>query len=196
VVSAPAIGVLAIQGDFGLHLDSLRRIGIEGRKVRLPGDLDGLDGLIIPGGESTTMAKLARDYGLTDEMRRAGEGGMAMFGTCAGAILLGRGDGEPERLGLVPVTVRRNAYGRQRESFERPIPLRIDGPGAPPREFTCVFIRAPKIDPPGDPSVEILGKDGDHPILLRRGRLLLATFHPELTDDPSIHRLFVSLVGA
>ena len=114
-----------------------------------------------------------------------------MFGTCAGAILLGRGEERPERLGLVPVTVRRNAYGRQRESFERPLPLHLEGTGKPPRDFTCVFIRAPKIDPVDAPGVDVLGRDGENPVLLRHRNFLLATFHPELTEDPAVHRMFL-----
>jgi 5'-phosphate synthase pdxT subunit len=190
------IGVLAIQGDYEMHLKALARAGARGRKVRLPRDLEGLCGLIIPGGESTTMVKLAKDYGLFEELRRAGGRGLPMFGTCAGAILLGRGDSYPERLGLVPVNVRRNAYGRQRESFERPVRLDISLPGngdAGGREFTCVFIRAPKIDPPEDPEVEVLARDGEDPILLRYRNFLLATFHPELTGGGGIHRMFLEM---
>jgi len=183
-----SIGVLALQGDFEMHLRALDRAGARGRKVRLPEDLQGLRGLVIPGGESTTMVKLARDYGLLQHLRRLGQEGLPMFGTCAGAILLGQGDSFPERLGLVPVTVRRNAYGRQRESFEKPIRLGIGG-----EEFTCIFIRAPKIDPPVPPEVQVLGTDGGDPILLRFRNFLLATFHPELTRDLRIHRLFLDL---
>jgi pyridoxal 5'-phosphate synthase pdxT subunit len=197
------IGVLAIQGDYEMHLKTLERAGAWGRKVRLPRDLEGLRGLILPGGESTTMVKLAKDYGLFEELRRAGARGLPMFGTCAGAILLGcasgvGGDSCPERLGLVPVTVRRNAYGRQRESFERPMDLHValpDRGGEGGRKFTCIFIRAPKIDPPQDPEVEVLARDGDDPILLRYRNFLLATFHPELTADGGIHRLFLEMCG-
>ncbi len=185
---APLIGVLAIQGDYEKHLLSLRRAGARGRKVRLPADLAGLSGLIIPGGESTTMVKLAKDYGLFEELRRAGAAGLPMFGTCAGAILLGRGDPYPERLGLVPVTVRRNAYGRQRESFEKEIALASLGP----EPLRCIFIRAPRVDPP-PPEVEVLGRDGEDVVLLRFRNFLLSTFHPELTEDVRTHRLFLEM---
>jgi len=185
------IGVLAFQGDFELHRKALERAGVEGRKVRLPADLSGLAGLIIPGGESTTMVRLAKVYGLFEELRRVGREGLPMFGTCAGAIILGRGDPNPERLGLVPVTVRRNAYGRQRESFERSIRLAALG-GEP---LNCIFIRAPKVDPP-PAEVEVLGRDGEDPILLRHRHYLLSTFHPELTDDLRIHRVFLGMCAA
>jgi pyridoxal 5'-phosphate synthase pdxT subunit len=184
------IGVLAIQGDYERHLQAVERAGARGRKVRLPADLAGLAGLIIPGGESTTMVKLAKDYGLFEALRSAGAGGLPMFGTCAGAILLGRGDEYPERLGLVPVTVRRNAYGRQRESFERP--LRLAPCGDEP--LVGIFIRAPRMDePPAE--VEVLGRDGADPVLLRWRHYLLATFHPELTEDLRVHRLFLGMCG-
>ena len=182
------IGVLALQGDFELHLRSLQRCGALGSKVRLGPDLDGLHGLIIPGGESTTMVRLLRVYGLFDTLRKAGEAGLPMFGTCAGAIVLGRGDANPERLGVAPVQVRRNAYGRQRESFEKPIHLSLGGD-----PFTCIFIRAPKIDPAVGLGVEVLGRDGEDPILVRCGKILLATFHPELTEDLRVHELFLQL---
>ena len=186
----PTIGVLAYQGDFERHFQALERAGAKVRKVRLREDLAGLDGLIIPGGESTTMVHLAKVYGLFDELRRAGEGGLPMFGTCAGAIILGRGNARPERLGLVPATVHRNAYGRQRESFDRRI--RLDRFGD---EFDCVFIRAPKIDPDLGPGVEVLGRDGNDPILIRYRNILMSTFHPELTEDLRIHQLFLGMCG-
>jgi 5'-phosphate synthase pdxT subunit len=182
------VGVLALQGDFPLHLEALRRLDVPAIKVRLPGELAGLSGLILPGGESTTMVKLAKDYGLFEALRSVGREGLPMFGTCAGAILLGRGDPYPERLGLVPVTVRRNAYGRQRESFEKRIDLRIGG-----EPHLCVFIRAPKFEPEKDPEVEVLGNDGTDPILIRYRNFLLSSFHPELTADLRIHQLFLGM---
>jgi 5'-phosphate synthase pdxT subunit len=182
------VGVLALQGDFPLHLEALRRLDVPAIKVRLPGELAGLSGLILPGGESTTMVKLAKDYGLFEALRSVGREGLPMFGTCAGAILLGRGDPYPERLGLVPVTVRRNAYGRQRESFEKRIDLRIGG-----EPHLCVFIRAPKFEPEKDPEVEVLGNDGTDPILIRYRNFLLSSFHPELTSDLRIHQLFLEM---
>lgn len=190
---APAtIGVLALQGDFALHFKSIERLCGSVRKVRLPADLAGLDGLILPGGESTTQVKLSKDYGLFDALREAGFRGLPMFGTCAGAILLGKGTEPPERLGIVPVEVRRNAYGRQIDSFEKPIAL--EGiPGGPVR---CVFIRAPKFDPNFPAEVKVLGRDGRDPILLRHGTCLLSAFHPELTDDLRVHRLFLEMCAS
>ena len=182
------IGVLALQGDFPLHLRTLERLNVTSRQVRLPADLAGLAGLILPGGESTTMVKLAKDYGLYPALAEAGRAGLPMFGTCAGAILLGRGDPYPERLGLVPVKVRRNAYGRQRESFEKLLPLGLGG-----EPHLCVFIRAPRFEPERDPELQILGKDGPDPILLRYRSFLMASFHPELTEDLRVHRLFLEM---
>lgn len=180
------VGVLALQGSFAPHLRMLLSMGVPCREVRRVADLDGVDRLIIPGGESTTMAKLARDYGLFDAIReRAGE--LAIFGTCAGAILIGEGPGIPERWGLAPVEIDRNAYGRQRESSARDIFLDPVGD-----LFHCVFIRAPRIRSTA-PGATVLGRDGDDPILVRHGRTLLATFHPELTGDPRIHRYFLEM---
>ncbi len=191
-MAPPTIGVLALQGDFALHFQSIERLGCSVRKVRLPADLAGLDGLILPGGESTTQVKLSKDYGLFDALRDAGRRGLAMFGTCAGAILLGKGAEPPERLVIVPVEVRRNAYGRQIDSFEKPIALEgiLGGP------MRCVFIRAPKFDPGFPAEVEVLGRDGQDPILLRHGKCLLSAFHPELTDDLRVHRLFLEMCAA
>lgn len=186
------VGVLALQGDFPLHLEALERAGARGKKVRLPGDLAGLAGLIIPGGESTTMVKLAKDYGLFQAIREAGQRGLPMLGTCAGAILLGQGDPHPERLGLVPVKVLRNAYGRQRESFEKMIPLELGEKGGEPHR--CVFIRAPRMQVAGE-GVQVLGKDGEDPVLVRFRNFLLASFHPELTADARVHRLFLAMCG-
>lgn len=189
------VGVLAYQGDFQLHQEALERLGARTRRVRLPGDLEGLQGLVIPGGESTTMEKLATKYGVFSELRRLGEEGMPMFGTCAGAILLGRGEPHPRRLELVPLTVHRNAYGRQRESFKKRIRLEMNG-----QELLCVFIRAPRIDATGisrmEPRVEILARDGEDPVLIRYRNFLIATFHPELTTDSRIHRLFLEMCEA
>ena len=189
--SEPVIGVLALQGSFPLHLACLRRCGVRGRRVREPGDLEGIRGLIIPGGESTTMENLARRCGLIEALREAGQAGMPIFGTCAGAILMGKGDERPERLELVDVEVRRNAYGRQVDSFSANLFLTpFDRP------FHGVFIRAPVITDPGaHRDGEVLGKHDGNPVLLRSGRMLLATFHPELTEDLRIHRLFLQICG-
>jgi 5'-phosphate synthase pdxT subunit len=174
------IGVLALQGAFREHALVLRRLGADVVEVRLPQDLVGLDGLVIPGGESTTMTRLARSYGL-DQAIRSFDG--AIFGTCAGMILLDR-----DRLGLIDLRVRRNAFGRQVASFEAD--LELAGEEEP---FRAVFIRAPWVDEAG-PEVEILASVDDHPVLARQGRVLVASFHPELTDDTRIHERFLELV--
>lgn len=176
----PKIGVLALQGAFREHARVLRSLGADVVEVRLPEQLDGLDGLVIPGGESTTMTRLARIYGLEEAIRRF-DG--AIFGTCAGMILLDR-----ERLGLIDLVVRRNAFGRQVASFEAD--LEIAGEREP---FRAVFIRAPWIEEAG-PDVEILAEVDDHPVLAREGRVLVASFHPELTDDTRVHERFLEMV--
>lgn len=185
------IGVLALQGSFLLHIASLERCGIKVRRVRKPEDLEGIAGLIIPGGESTTMENLAHRCGLFEALRDAGRGGLPIFGTCAGAILLGKGTERPDRLEIVDVEVRRNAYGRQVDSFSDDLLLTpFDSP------FHGVFIRAPIIETPcEDLDCEILGKHGGNPVLLRSGRSLLATFHPELTRDLRVHKLFLQICG-
>ena len=176
----PRIGVLAAQGAFREHAQTLRRLGAEVVEVRLPDQLDGLDGLVIPGGESTTIMHLAHLYGLDEAI--GGFGG-ALFGTCAGMIVLDR-----EHLGLADVEVDRNAYGRQVRSFEADVLLEGDE-----RPFRGVFIRAPRVRELG-PGVEVLGELDGEPVLVRDGRMLLATFHPELTDDSRIHERFLELV--
>ena len=175
------IGVLALQGAFREHAQILRRLGADVVEVRLPEDFDGLDGLVIPGGESTTMMHLARLYKV-DEAIRTYRG--AILGTCAGMILLDR-----EHLGIADLEVDRNAYGRQVKSFEADIELAGDGP-----PLHGVFIRAPRIREAG-PDVEVLGVLDGEPVLVRDGRLLLAAFHPELTDDSRVHELFLEIVG-
>jgi len=175
------IGVLAIQGDFREHAGVLRRLGADPVEVRKPEQLDGLDGLIVPGGESTAISLLIRD-GLEEGLRRF-QG--PVFGTCAGMILLGR-----DHLGLVDVAVRRNAYGRQVASFEADLDL--EGEAVPLRG---VFIRAPRVDVIG-PGVEVLAQRDGEPVLLRDGRFLVASFHPELTDDTRVHERFLDMVRA
>jgi pyridoxal 5'-phosphate synthase pdxT subunit len=174
------IGVLALQGAFREHAAMLRLLGVEATEVRLPEQLQGLDGLVIPGGESTTMLRLMGLYGL-DEAVRAFPA--PIFGTCAGMIVLDR-----ERLGLIDLVVERNAFGRQVASFEAP--LLIEGEDEP---FTAVFIRAPWVAEAG-PGVAILAEVDGHPVLAREGRVLVASFHPELTDDPRVHERFLELV--
>jgi pyridoxal 5'-phosphate synthase pdxT subunit len=174
------IGVLAVQGNFREHAAVLRRLGAEAVEVRKPEQLDGVDGLIIPGGESTAITRLIRLYGLAEAIRRfAGP----VFGTCAGMILLDR-----DHLDLVDLTVDRNAYGRQVHSFEADLDLA--GEDEPLRG---VFIRAPRVSEVG-PSVEVLAEHAGEPVLLRDGRFLVASFHPELTDDTRVHERFLDLV--
>ena len=174
------IGVLALQGAFREHAAALRKLGAEVVEVRLPEELDGLDGLVIPGGESTTIMRLAELYGLDDAIR-AYRG--AIFGTCAGMIVLDR-----EHLGLADLEVDRNAYGRQVRSFEADVQLADDE-----IPLRGVFIRAPRIRDVGR-EVEVLGELDGEPVLVRDGRLLLASFHPELTDDLRVHELFLEMV--
>ena len=174
------IGVLAVQGDFREHAAVLRRLGADVVEVRTPGQLDGLDGLVVPGGESTAIMRLTRLYGL-DEALRAFD--RPVFGTCAGMILVDR-----EHLGLADVVVDRNAYGRQVASFEAE--LDVEGEDEPVRG---VFIRAPRVREVG-PDVEVLAKLDGEPVLLRDGNVLVAAFHPELTDDTRVHELFLDLV--
>jgi pyridoxal 5'-phosphate synthase pdxT subunit len=174
------IGVLALQGAFREHAHMLRRLGAEVVEVRLPEELEGLDGLVIPGGESTTIMRLARIYGLDEAIRRYRG---AILGTCAGMIVLDRA-----HLGLADLEVDRNAYGRQVRSFEADVEL--DGDEAPLRG---VFIRAPRIRHAGE-HVEVVGELDGEPVLVRDGRLLLATFHPELTDDVRVHERFLEMV--
>jgi 5'-phosphate synthase pdxT subunit len=180
MADALTIGVLAVQGNFREHARVLRRLGAEVVEVRKPEQLAGLDGLVIPGGESTAILRLARLYGLEEALR-----GFAapIFGTCAGMILLGR-----DHLGLVDVTVRRNAYGRQVASFEAD--LELAGEDEPLRG---VFIRAPWIEDAG-PEVEVLAQHDGRPVLARDGRTLVASFHPELTEDTRVHELFLDQV--
>jgi 5'-phosphate synthase pdxT subunit len=178
--NAPKIGVLAVQGNFREHAAVLRRLGAEAVEVRKSEELEGLDGLIVPGGESTAITRLIRLYGIEDAIRRFER---PVFGTCAGMILLDR-----DHLGLVDVAVSRNAYGRQVASFEAD--LALTGEGEPLRG---VFIRAPRVAEAG-PGVEVLAEHEGEPVLLRDGRFLVASFHPELTDDTRVHERFLQLV--
>jgi 5'-phosphate synthase pdxT subunit len=179
-MSAMRIGILAVQGNFREHAAMLRRLGAEPVEVRKPEQLEGLDGLVVPGGESTTFVRLMRLYGLEDAIRAFQQ---PVLGTCAGLIVLDR-----DHLGLVDVEVARNAYGRQISSFEAD--LELAGEDEPLRG---VFIRAPRVTAAGD-GVEVLAKLDGEPVLLRQGRFLVATFHPELTDDTRVHELFLESV--
>jgi 5'-phosphate synthase pdxT subunit len=174
------IGILAVQGNFREHASMLRRLGAEPVEVRKPAQLEGLDGLIIPGGESTAIMRLVRLYGLEDAIRGFSR---PLFGTCAGMILLDR-----NHLGVLDLEVARNAYGRQVASFEAD--LELDGDERPLRG---VFIRAPRVAEVG-PGVEVLAELEGEPVLLREGRVLVASFHPELTDDTRVHERFLDLV--
>jgi pyridoxal 5'-phosphate synthase pdxT subunit len=174
------IGVLAVQGNFREHAAVLRRLGAEPVEVRLPEHLQGLDGLILPGGESTAITRLMELYGLDDALR---EFEAPIFGTCAGMIVLDR-----EHLGLADISTRRNAFGRQVHSFEADLDI---GHGDEP--VRAVFIRAPWIEDAG-PDVEVLAEVDGHPVLARQGRILVAAFHPELTDDTRIHELFLNQI--
>ena len=174
------IGVLAVQGNFKEHAAMLRRLGVDAVEVRRPEQLDGLDGLVVPGGESTAIRRLMRIGGL-EEPVAAFPG--ALFGTCAGMILFDRA-----HLGLLDVEVARNAFGRQVASFEADVEL--EGESEPLRG---VFIRAPRLVDAG-PAVEVLGRLDDEPVLVREGRVLAASFHPELTDDTRVHERFLELV--
>jgi 5'-phosphate synthase pdxT subunit len=181
--------VLALQGDFAAHATVLRRIGVQPDEIRHAADLSALDALIIPGGESTTLINLMQDEPWFERLREFHQRGGALFGTCAGAILLSRrihGRSQAS-LGLLDATIERNAYGRQIDSFER----HIDAPslGTP---LLAAFIRAPRFRAIG-PDVEVLGRCDDEPVLVRQKRIVAATFHAELTGDDRLHRFFVEL---
>jgi 5'-phosphate synthase pdxT subunit len=174
------IGVLAVQGNFREHAAMLRRLGVEAVEVRKPEELAGLDGLVVPGGESTTFMRLMHLYGLDEAIR---EFERPILGTCAGMIVLDR-----EHLGLADVEVDRNAYGRQVASFEADLALAGDE-----RPLRGVFIRAPRVRATGE-DVEVLGELDGEPVLVRDGRVLVASFHPELTEDTRVHELFLQAV--
>jgi len=186
------IGVLALQGDFAEHAARLRQVDVEAREVRRPAELAELDGLIIPGGESTTIARLLDAYALLEPLRALARDGLPIWGTCAGAIILARRAPGLDRpnLGVMDIGVERNAFGRQVDSFE--IDLDVEALGQPP--FHAVFIRAPVITDAG-PDVSVLARLPDGRIVAARQRNLLATaFHPELTSDDRFHRYFVNSV--
>jgi 5'-phosphate synthase pdxT subunit len=190
----PRVGVLALQGDFREHAHILRRLGAEATEVRLPGHLDSLDGLILPGGESTTMGKLAVEYQLLEPLRELATRGTPLWGTCAGLIMLARDVGHEQPLvGALDVQVTRNAFGRQVDSFEAD--LRVPVLSEPERPFRAVFIRGPLVTRVG-PSVEVLARldSRDQIVAVRQGHLLGTAFHPELTNDDRFHRYFLALV--
>jgi 5'-phosphate synthase pdxT subunit len=186
------IGVLALQGAFRAHARALAELGVTAREVRTPEHLAAVDALVMPGGESTTMSRLLTSSGLFDQIKARASEGMAVFGTCAGMILLATEvlDGRPDQrsFGVVDLTVRRNGYGRQLDSFE----TELDVAGLD-RPFHGVFIRAPRVESVG-PAVEVLATHGGDPVLVRQGRIMAASFHPELTADSRLHERFVELV--
>ena len=199
-MSMVVVGVLALQGDVREHLAALAEADAVARPVRRPEEIDGLDGLVIPGGESTTMSKLAIEFGLLDPLTKQVASGLPVYGSCAGMIMLAREvlDGRPDQRTLdgIDMTVRRNAFGRQVDSFEAPV--HIDGVDG--GDFHAVFIRAPWVERVG-PGVEVLGRVCEGPaadriVAVRQGNLLATAFHPELTGDLRVHRLFVEMVRA
>jgi 5'-phosphate synthase pdxT subunit len=208
------VGVLALQGDFAEHAAVFSRLGVEAQEVRLPEQLDGLDGLVIPGGESTTFTRLMADYALLEPIRRLAEDGVPIWGTCAGMIVLARQASHMPQpgLGVMDIVVERNAFGRQVDSFEAALAIPVLGQ----EPFPAVFIRAPIIRQVG-PGVEVLARlpasatggpahpdggahgaslDGGSVVAARQGHLLATAFHPELTGDPRLHRYFLALVEA
>jgi 5'-phosphate synthase pdxT subunit len=193
------IGVLALQGDFAAHRTALREAGAGSVEVRHPGELRGVSGLILPGGESTTLVKLIREMGFVEPLKAFVSEGRPVMGTCAGAILLGKSvAGSPQFcLGLMDIDVERNAYGRQRESFESVRgELRLPGErSAEPPPMEMIFIRAPRIVRTG-PGVSILATHGGDPVLVRENRLLAATFHPEMSADRVLHQHFAAMAAA
>jgi 5'-phosphate synthase pdxT subunit len=186
------VGVLALQGGYVEHIAALRRLGVQARPVRLPGELKGLGGLVIPGGESTTIEKLMAEYHLTEVLRKSIASGLPVLGTCAGMILLAKRvvGNDQGSLGTMDIDVRRNAFGRQVDSFEAD----LDVPALGALPFHAVFIRAPRIDKVGK-GVEVLASlpDGTA-VAARDGNLVATAFHPELTDDLRLHEYFLELV--
>lgn len=180
------VGVLALQGGFEAHSKTLRQLGAESREVRAPEDMEGLDALVIPGGESTTIGKMIDSAGLEPALRAHYEAGQPLLGTCAGMIVC-----DAEHLGFIDATARRNAFGRQLQSFEAD--LEVEGAGDEP--LRAVFIRAPWVEECG-PGVEVLASYEGHPVAIREGNVLACAFHPELTDDPRFHAIFMAMATA
>jgi 5'-phosphate synthase pdxT subunit len=188
------IGILALQGAFIEHTHVLNKLGVDSKQVRKPDELKGLDGLIIPGGESTTMLNLANNYALIEPLRKLGLEGFPIMGTCAGMILLAKTitNSDIQTLGLMDITVRRNAFGRQPDSFETDLDIKVLGD----KPFHSIFIRAPLIEE-ASANVEILSKlDNGTIVAVRQGNMLGMSFHPELTDDNRMHQYFLKMVSA
>ncbi|THJ76249.1 pyridoxal 5'-phosphate synthase glutaminase subunit PdxT [Candidatus Frankia alpina] len=192
-MSGPRIGILALQGDVREHARALSDVGARAVEVRRAAELAAVDGLVLPGGESTTIGRLLRVFELLEPLRAAVVAGLPVFGSCAGMILLARDvvDGRPDQplIGGLDMVVRRNAFGRQVDSFE--VDLDVDGVEGPP--VHAVFIRAPWVEKAGD-AVEVLARVAEAPVAVRQGPLLATAFHPELTGDSRMHRLFVDIV--
>ena len=186
------VGVLALQGAFREHQRALDKCGAKTRQVRKPGELSGLDALVIPGGESTTMGKLMKEFGLLEPIKGMAAEGMPIFGTCAGLIMLAKQirDSQQTILGLMDMEVERNAFGRQVDSFEADLPIAELGP----QPMRAIFIRAPYITRV-DNGVDVLATYGDKIVCARQGHLLVAAFHPELTEDLRLHRYFTEKVA-
>jgi 5'-phosphate synthase pdxT subunit len=185
-VAGLRVGVLALQGGFEAHLDALRRLGAEPREVRTPEDMEGLDALVVPGGESTTIGKMIASAELEPALRAHHEAGRPILGTCAGLIVC-----DAEHHGFIDATARRNAFGRQLQSFEAN--LEVEGAGDEP--LRAVFIRAPWVESHG-PDVQVLASYEGHPVAIREGSVLACAFHPELTDDPRFHAIFMAMASA
>lgn len=188
------IGVLALQGDFAEHLEVLSQLGVDACEVRLPQDLEGLDGLIIPGGESTTISRLLVDFGLLEPLRVKGQNGLPIWGTCAGMIILAKQATDLERptIAVMEMEVERNAYGRQVESFEADLAVPILGE----EPFRAVFIRAPLVRQVRPPAEVLATLEDGTAVAVQQGNLLATAFHPELTDDQRFHRYFLQMVEA
>lgn len=193
----PLVGVLAVQGDVREHLAALELAGARTRTVRRPAELADLDGLVVPGGESTTIDRLSRLFGLHEPLRARIADGLPVFGSCAGMIQLADrildGHAEQQTFGGIDMTVRRNAFGRQVDSFESD--LHVEGVEDEGRTFRAVFIRAPRVEDHG-PGVEVLARVDDAVVAVRQGNLLATSFHPEVTDDHRVHELFVRMCAA
>lgn len=190
MVTKKVVGILALQGDFSLHLAALKKLNVATKLVKNPADFKGIDGLIIPGGESTTLLYLAETFGLLDEIEEFAKNGGRILGTCAGAILLAKKVSNPTQksLGLIDIEIKRNAYGRQLDSFE------AVGRGNKPlvEKLSMTFIRAPKIISTS-PKVEILATHNNQPVLVQQNNILAATFHPELNQTPSIYQYWLAI---
>ncbi len=185
-MTTPVVGVLALQGGFAAHAAVLRELGADVREVRTVADLEGLDGLVMPGGESTTMTLGIAREGLAGPLRELATAGVPVFGTCAGMIMLDR-----EHLGIADWSCRRNAFGRQVRSFEESLEI----PGVPGDPVRAVFIRAPWIETHGE-DVEVLAEVDGHPVAVRQGNLLAIAFHPEIAGETRLHGLFLDTVRA